>query len=40
VPFLRDCLRLPNGAEEVSQKLHGFVTGVVNVLRIYATNAI
>ena len=34
-----DCLRLPYSAEEVSQILHGFVTGVVNVLRIYATNA-
>jgi len=29
VPFLWDCLRLPYGAEEVSQILHGFVTGVV-----------
>jgi len=26
VPFLWDCLRLPYGAEEVSQILHGFVT--------------
>ena len=39
MPFLCDCLRLPNGAEEVSQILHGFVTGIVNILWIYATNA-
>jgi len=39
VPFLWDCLRLPYGAKAVSQIMHGFVTGVVNVLRIYATNA-
>ena len=37
VPFLWDCLRLPYGAEEVSQILHGFVTGVVNIFWIYAT---
>ena len=39
VPFLWDCLRLPYGAEEVSQILHGFVTGGVNIFWIYATNA-
>ena len=39
VPFLWDCLHLPYGAEEVSQIMHGFVTGVVNILWIYATNA-
>ena len=39
MPFLWDCLRLPYDAEEVSQILHGFVTGVVNILWIYATNA-
>ena len=39
MPFLWDSLRLPYGAEEVSQILHGFVTGVVNILWIYATNA-
>jgi len=39
MPFLWDSLRLPYGAEEISQIMHGFCTGMVNVLRVYAADA-
>jgi len=39
MPFLWDSLRLPYDAEEISQVAHGFSTGMVNVLRLYAADA-
>ena len=33
--FLWDSLRLPYGAEEISQITHGFSTGMMNVVRVY-----
>jgi len=37
--FLWDSLRLPYGAEEISQITHGFSTGMMNVLWVYAADA-
>jgi len=39
MPFLWDSLRLPYGAEEISQITHGFSTGMMNVLWVYAADA-